>query len=76
MIKRAIEIGWLAVEVVAILVILCVLLHLLIGGGNGDYVGFVYVNTVDFLQKVPPGTVVGVFLIVFLYWFVKGRFRQ
>ncbi|HUO44348.1 MAG TPA: hypothetical protein VMT94_05480 [Burkholderiales bacterium] len=76
MIKRAIEIGWLAIEVVAILVILCVLLHLLIGSNNGGYVSFVYANTVDFLQKIPPGTVIGVFLIIFLYWFSKERFHR
>ena len=75
MIKRTIELGWLVVEVVAILIVLCVLLHLLIGNNNGGYVSFVYANTVDFLQKVPPGTIVGVFLMVFLYWFAKGRFR-
>ena len=76
MIKRVLEFGWLAVEVIAMLVILCVLLHLLIGGNNGDYASFVYANTVDFLQKVPSATVLGVVLVVFLYGFVKGKLRQ
>jgi hypothetical protein len=76
MIKRAIELGWLIVEVAAILVITCVLLNLLIGSSNGGYVSFVYANTVEFLQKIPSGTIVGVFLMIFLYWFVKGKFRQ
>jgi hypothetical protein len=73
-VKRTIERGWLIVEVIVILLILCVLLHLLIDSGNGGYVSFVYAGRLS--AKIPSATVGGGFLMVFLYWFVKGKFRQ
>jgi hypothetical protein len=76
MVKRIIQFGWMAVEFATILVVLCVLLHIVIGKDDSGYVSLVYAKTIDFLQKVPSGTVVGVFLILFLYWLVNGKYRQ
>jgi len=73
MIKRITKIGWLVIELAFMLVVLCVLLNLILGKDAGGFVASVAGNTLDFLQKVPSGTALGVFLILVLYWTYRRR---
>jgi hypothetical protein len=73
MIEKVTKYGWLAVELVFMLVVLCVLLHLVLGKDGGGFISSVAANTMDFLQKVPSGTFLGIFLILVLYWTVKSK---
>ena len=72
MIEKITKYGWLVIELVFMLVVLCVLLHLLLGKDGGVFVSSVAANTLDFLQKIPSGTFLGIFLILVLYWMVKS----
>lgn len=74
MIEQIRRIGWLAVEMALLLVILCVLLNLIIGADSGSFIGSVAANTAQFLQSIPPGTFLGVVLIVVLYGLFRSRF--
>ena len=73
MIEKITKYGWLVVELVFMLVVLCVLLSLILGKQSGAFVSSVAANTMDFLQKVPSGTLLGIFLIFFLYWTFKSK---
>jgi hypothetical protein len=67
------KIGWLAAEAGVLAIVLCVLLHILLGNDGGSYIASVSENTTQFLGSLSPGVAVGVALIVALFWFVKGR---
>jgi hypothetical protein len=73
MIEKITRLGWLVIELAFMLVVLCVLLSLILGKDGGGFVSSVAANTLDLVQKVPPGTVLGVFLILVLYWTFKRR---
>ena len=73
MIEKITKYGWLVVELVFMLVVLCVLLHLILGKDGGPFVSAVAANTLDFLQKVPSGTFLGIFLILVFYWTVRSK---
>jgi len=73
MIERITKYGWVAIELVFMLVLLCVLLSLILGKQSGVFISSVAANTLDFLQKVPSGTVLGIFLIVALYWTFRSK---
>jgi hypothetical protein len=73
MIQKITKLGWLAVEFAFVLVVLCVLLSLILGKEGGGFIVSVAANTLDLLQKVPSGTVLGVFLILVLYWTFRRR---
>jgi hypothetical protein len=73
MIQRITKLGWLVVELASMLVVLCVLLNLILGKDAGGFIASVAGNALDFLQKMPSGTVLGVFLILVLYWTVRRR---
>jgi NhaP-type Na+/H+ or K+/H+ antiporter len=73
MIQRITKVGWLVIELAFMLVVLCVLLSLILGKDSGGFVSSVAGNTLDFLQKVPSGTVLGIFLILVLYWTFRRR---
>jgi NhaP-type Na+/H+ or K+/H+ antiporter len=73
MIQKLTKLGWLVVELAFMLVVLCVLLSLILGKEGGGFVSSVAANTLDLLQKVPSGTVLGVFLILVLYWTFRRR---
>ena len=72
MIEKITKFGWLAIELAFMLVVLCVLLSLVLGKESGTFISSVAANTLDLLQKVPSGTVLGVFLILALYWTFKS----
>jgi hypothetical protein len=75
MINKIRKIGWLAVEVAVLVIVLCVLLNILLGNEGGSFISFVSDNTTKFLQALPPGVTLGVSLIIVLYWFVRNRVR-
>lgn len=66
MIRQIMRVGWLVVEAAFLLVILCVLLPIILGGESDRFVSSVAANALDFVQKVPAGTVLGIFLILAL----------
>ena len=67
------KIGWLVVEVALLLIVLCVLLDIIISPVGIGFISLVAGNAKSFLQTVPPGTTLGVVILVFLYWFVRSR---
>ena len=69
-IKKIQKIGWLAVEAALLLIVLCVLLNIISPVGIG-FISLVAGNATNFLQAVPPGTILGVVILVFLYWFIR-----
>jgi hypothetical protein len=76
MIEKITKYGWLVIELVFMLVVLCVLLHLVLGKDGGGFISSVAANTLEFLQKVPSGTFLGIFLILALYWMVKSKLTR
>jgi len=75
-IRQITKIGWIAVEVAFLLVVLCVLLNIILGKVSGPFVSSVAANALDFLQKVPPGTFLGIFLILVVYWLFKSKAKD
>jgi hypothetical protein len=76
-INRLRQIGWLVVEAAFLLIVLCVLLNVILGdAASGDFISTVAGNAMDFLQKVPPGIVVGVVLLVALYRYIGFRISK
>ena len=75
MLQKLTKLGWHVVELGFMLVILCVLLNIILGKDSGGFVSSVAANALDFLQKVPSGTILGIFLIAILvlYWTVKSK---
>jgi hypothetical protein len=73
MIQKITKVGWLVIELAFMLVVLCVLLGLILGKEGGAFISSVAANTLDLLQKVPSGTVLGVFLILVLYWTFRRK---
>jgi hypothetical protein len=73
MLEQIVRLGWRIVEVVLLLVVLCVLLNIIVGQGSGVFIASVAANALGFLQAIPSGTVVGVLLVVLLYWTIKAR---
>ena len=73
MIEQIRKVGWLVIEAAFLLVVLCVLLNIILGKESGIFISSVAANALDFLQKVPAGTTLGIFLILILYWVYKSR---
>lgn len=73
MIQKITKLGWLVIELAFMLVVLCVILSLILGKDAGGFISSVAGNVLDFLQKVPSGTVLGIFLILVLYWTYRRR---
>ncbi len=59
--------AWFAVEAAFLLVVLCVLLNLILGAESGAFIAGVANNVTAFLQRVPPGSFLGLALIWILY---------
>jgi hypothetical protein len=76
MIQQINKIGWLAAEVGLMLIALCTLLHIILGSSSGSFISSVAGNATEFLQKIPPGTFLGLFLILVLYNLVKSRIKS
>ena len=66
-------IGWAAVEAAFLLIVLCVLLNIILGGEADSFISSVAKNATEFLQSLPPGIVLGLALIAVIYGFLKAR---
>jgi phosphotransferase system glucose/maltose/N-acetylglucosamine-specific IIC component len=73
MIRQITKFGWHVIEAGFVLVVLCVLLNIILGRGSGGFISSVAANALEFMQKVPAGTFLGVFLILALYWVIKAK---
>jgi len=73
MLNRILALGWFVVEAALVLVILCVLLNIILGAEGGAFIGTVAGNATRFLQAIPPGSFLGVVLIVVLYLWYRAR---
>ncbi len=71
--ERVRRIGWFVVEAGFFLVALCVLLEIILGPQGGGFVTAVAERAKAFLQAVPPGAVLGVVILVFLYFFIATK---
>ena len=69
-------IGWAVVEAAFLLIVLCVLLNIILGGEADSFIASVAKNATDFLQRLPPGIVLGVALIVMVYGLMRSRLRR
>ena len=76
MIRQITKIGWIVVEVAFLIVVLCVLLNIILGRESGGFISSVAANALDFLQKVPSGTFLGIFLILVVYWLIKSKAKD
>jgi len=66
-------IGWAAVEAALMLIVLCILFNIIIGGEADSFISTVARNATGFLQSLPPGVFLGIVLIVFVYFLIKSR---
>lgn len=73
MIRQITKFGWLVIEAAFLFVILCVLLNIILGKESGAFISSVAANAMDFMQKIPSGTFLGIFLILVLYWAIKSK---
>ncbi len=72
MLTKLTSLAWSLVEIIFLVVALSVLLGLLVGKDAG-YIATVTTNTVELLQKIPSGTLLGIVLIMVLYKNIKGK---
>ena len=75
LLERIRKLGWGAVEIGVVVVLLCILLDIIVGPDGGSFIAAVAGNATRFLQSVPPGAVLGVAVLVGLYWFYRARQR-
>ena len=66
-------IGWAVAEAAFLLIVLCILFNIIIGGETDSFIAQVAKNATDFMQRLPPGVFLGVVLIVVLYGWLKSR---
>ena len=69
-------IGWAAIEAAFLLIVLCVLLNIILGGESDSFISQVANNATNFLQSLPAGVLLGVALIVMIYGLVKARLQR
>lgn len=72
MIDKFILTGWRIADVTLLAIALCILLNIILGASSGGFIADVSANAVGMLQKLPPGTVIGLALLVFLWKRVKS----
>lgn len=68
--------GWAVVEAAFMLIALCVLLNIILGGAADSFIAGVAGNATDFLQSLPPGVLLGVVMITVIYSLVKSRLQR
>jgi hypothetical protein len=73
LLTRLRTIGWAAVEAAFLLIVLCILLNIILGGDADSFIAAVAKNAAGFLQSVPPGIFLGLVLIAVIYGFLKSR---
>jgi hypothetical protein len=67
------KIGWFVVEAMLVLVAVCVLLNIILGRESGAFISGVAANALELVQRVPPGTFLGVVLILVLAGLLRAR---
>jgi len=70
------RIGWAAVEAAFVLILLCVLLNIIIGGETDSFISAVAKNATSFLQSLPPGVFLGIVLIAVIYHLLRSRLQN
>ena len=74
MINSIIKTGWHIVELLFILILICITLGIIVGPeGSGTFINGVLGNTNNLLRNMPPGTFLGIFVILALYHLIKKR---
>jgi len=73
---RVRTIGWAVVEAAFLLIVLCVLLNIIVGGDGDAFIATVAKNATTFLQSLPPGVFLGIVMIVALYGVLKSRLQR
>jgi len=73
MVEKILAHGWRVVEFGALAVSIALLLHVLLGPDAGDVVSTVADNTISFLQKLPPGVVLGFAALYVVVRIIRGR---
>ena len=68
-------IGWAAIEAAFLLIVLCVLLNIILGGDSDSFIAHVAANATNFLQSLPAGVLLGVALLVMVYALVRARLQ-
>lgn len=76
LLTRLRAIGWAVVEAAFLLIVLCVLLNIILGSAADPFIKSVAKNATDFLERLPPGIVIGVALIVMIYGLMKSRLQR
>ncbi|MFZ2737035.1 MAG: hypothetical protein WBI20_05765 [Burkholderiaceae bacterium] len=76
MFEKLITMGWRLVEASLVLVILCVILNIIVGADSGSFISAVAANFQRFLKDIPPGTILGVVLLVGLFLIYKSRTQK
>lgn len=70
------RVGWAVVEAAFLLVVLCILLNIILGGSADSFISSVAANATDFLERLPAGVFLGIALIVMVYGLVKARLQR
>ena len=70
------RIGWAAVEAAFVLIVLCVLLNIIIGGETDSFISTVAKNATSFLQSLPPGVFLGIVLIAAIWHLLRSRLQN
>jgi polyferredoxin len=73
MFDSVLKLGWRVVEAALLLVIVCMIFHIILGTSGGSFIGAVAANASSFIRDVPPGTFLGVVLIVGMVGYLKAR---
>ena len=76
MVDRLMQWGWRLVEGCLLLIALCVLLQLILGSQSGSFITAVSANAQRFLREVDSGSLLGLVLIVSLYWFFRRQLKH
>ena len=71
MVEKIRTIGWRSVEMAALVVVLCILLHIILGDEGGSFITAVALNAMLFAQDIPAGTLLGAVILLSAYWFFK-----
>jgi len=74
MINTIIKTGWHIVELLFILILICITLGIIVGPeGSGAFINGVLTNTNNLLRSMPPGTFLGIFVVLALYHLIRKR---
>jgi hypothetical protein len=74
MIDTLIKTGWRIIEVLFIFILICISLGIILGAdASGSFINSVLNNTNSFLRNLPPGTFLGIFVVLTLYWLLKKK---